>query len=398
MGSEMKKILTVMGTRPEIIKLAPVVKALRAYDDLQSIALSTGQHREMSEQFLNEFNIAADIHLNIMKSNQSLGYIVSRMAEKFEPVLVKLKPDVVLVQGDTTTAAMGGLISYFHKIAVGHVEAGLRTNNIYFPHPEEINRQTISRFATFNFVPTLKAKENLLKESINPSTIYYVGNTVVDSLCDLINSDPELSKLDVGGLESDYRRILVTAHRRENFGPPMKNICGAIKKLTEKFDDIKFIFPVHPNPNVRETVYSILNNNPRVELLEPLDYHELIKTMLKASIILTDSGGIQEEAPTFRKPVLVMRSETERPEGIEAGIARLVGTEKESIMNAVTELLTDTETYRKMTFTKNPYGDGKAGLRIVNLIRSFLGLKIEKHIEPLERYYADDPNMARDNS
>lgn len=383
----MKKILTVMGTRPEIIKLAPVVKALDSYNDLQSMVLSTGQHREMSDQFFDEFGIAPDIDLDIMKPNQSLGYIVSEMADKFEPVLEKIRPDVVLVQGDTSTAALGGLIAYYHKIAVGHVEAGLRTYNIYFPHPEEINRQMLSRFATFNFIPTLRARDNLLAESVDQLSIHYVGNTVVDSLLDLIDSNPDyFSENHDSGIT---RTILVTAHRRENFGVPMENICAAIKELSERFDDIKFVFPVHPNPNVRKTVYKILTDNPKVELIEPMNYLELIRTIYLSTLILTDSGGIQEEAPTFHRPVLVMRNETERPEGVEAGIATLVGTDKEIIVNSVTELLTDPTLYKKIADIKNPYGDGKSSLRIVNILRSYLKLDIDKPVEPLHDYYKD---------
>ncbi len=382
----MKKILTVMGTRPEIIKLAPVIRSLKKYEDVKSIVLSTGQHREMSDQFLEEFDIEPEIDLDIMKPDQSVSYVASKMAENFEPVLNKIRPDVVLVQGDTITAAMGGLISYFHKIAVGHVEAGLRTNNIYFPHPEEINRQIISRFAAFNFVPTLRAAQNLISESVDEKTIHYVGNTVVDSLRNLIQSDKFGRPLE-NGEDSRMRKILVTAHRRENFGQPMINICEAINDLTGRFDDIKIIFPVHPNPNVRNTVYAILKDNPAVELHEPFNYLDLVKTIERAAIVLTDSGGIQEEAPTFHKPVLVMRSETERPEGVEAGIARLVGTDRALIVDSVSELLTDSEKYRGIAVIKNPYGDGKASLRIINILRSHLGLKVKTEVEPLEQYY-----------
>jgi len=385
----MKKVLLVMGTRPEIIKLAPVVKVLGRYKDLESIVLSTGQHREMSEQFFTEFAIAADIHLGIMRPNQSLSYIVSQMAEKLEPVLARIQPDVVLVQGDTTTAAMGGLISYYHRIAVGHVEAGLRTYNIYFPHPEEINRQVISRLATFNFVPTLRARDNLLRETIDGKTIHYVGNTVVDALNDLIKSNAILQQKEDAVSGSDTRTILVTAHRRENFGSPMANICAAIRELAERFKDLKFIFPVHPNPNVRTTVFGMLDNNTQVELCEPLNYLELVRIMLSATIILTDSGGIQEEAPTLRIPVLVLRNETERPEGIDCGIARLVGTDKALIINAVTQLLTDSEAYNRMALVKNPYGDGKAAQRIGNVLRSYLGLRVAEQVEPLECFYSD---------
>ncbi len=379
-----------MGTRPEIIKLAPVIKALSAYEDLESIALSTGQHREMSDQFLKEFDIVTDIDLDIMKPRQSLGYIMSKMAEKFEPVLNEIQPDIVLVQGDTTTAAMSGLIAYFHKIPVGHVEAGLRTNNIYFPHPEEINRQIVSRFATFNFVPTLRARENLVNESIDLSTIYYVGNTVVDSLLNLLGSDRNALNRKSVQTASENKMILVTAHRRENFGAPMTNICEAINKLTEIFSNLKFIFPVHPNPNVREIVYGNLSGNPRVELREPMNYLDLIKTMMRSTIILTDSGGIQEEAPTLHKPILVLRNETERPEGVDAGVAKLVGSDKDKIIKEVSSLLTDDEKYRKIAFKKNPYGDGKSALRIANVLRSFLGLKTGPKIDPLEQYYNGD--------
>lgn len=376
-----------MGTRPEIIKMAPVIRQLKKYSDIKSIVLTTSQHREMSNQMFDEFDIIPDIDLDIMIPNQTLSYLTSRIAAEMENVLNDVKPDVVLVQGDTTSAAICGLVSYYHRIPVGHIEAGLRTYDPGFPFPEEINRQLISRLATFNFVPTQRALKNLLSESIDKRTIYFTGNTVVDALQHLMTTKQDIW---ASGKKSvnDKRLILVTAHRRENFGQPMENICLAIKNIINQFDDVEVIFPVHPNPNVREIVYKHLDSNKKIRLIEPLIYTELIRIMAKAEIILTDSGGIQEEAPTMKKPVLILRGETERPEVVEAGGAILVGTDKNRIVEEACSLLTDARKYRSMTNIKNPFGDGRASNRIVDILRLHFELPLENKTPSLEEFYS----------
>ena len=383
----MKKVLSIMGTRPEIIKMAPVVRELQKYSDIESIVLATSQHREMADQMFREFAITPDIDLDIMIPNQTLAYVTSRIASDMESTFKKINPDVILVQGDTTSACICALIAFYHKIPVGHVEAGLRTYDPGFPFPEEINRQLISRIATFNFVPTRRAMDNLLNEKTNRTTIYFTGNTVVDSLLYLLETRDELKNVSEMSAD-DGRVILVTAHRRENFGAPMENICGAINDIAERFDDVKVVFPVHPNPNVREMVYNFLSGNSRIELIEPLDYTSLIKVMASATVILTDSGGIQEESPTLHKPVLVLRNETERPEVVEAGGAILVGPNREVIVRETSSLLTDRDKYRSMVNIKNPFGDGKAAPRIIEILRNYFNLDIEEATRPLEEYYA----------
>lgn len=378
-----------MGTRPEIIKMAPVIRRLERQEDIESIVISTCQQREMSNQFFEEFGIRKDIDLDVMIPSQSLAHITAKVSERLDKVLADLKPDVVLIQGDTSTACIGGLIAFYHRIAVGHVEAGLRTNDIESPFPEELNRQIIGRYATFSFVPTLRARQNLEMENINPASIYHTGNTVVDSLLHLVANDPSfLDPETVKG--SATRTILVTAHRRENLGAPMRDICDAINRITAHCPEVNVVFPVHPNPKVREVVYGSLESNSSVRLIEPVEYRELMRIMSGAYLILTDSGGLQEEAPTMHKPVLVLRKETERPEVIEAGGAVLVGTDSDMIFDTTVSLLKDDSRYAAMSNVPNPFGDGRAANRIVDVLRGHLGLTVPEPTPALKAGQTSD--------
>ncbi|MGC8971727.1 MAG: non-hydrolyzing UDP-N-acetylglucosamine 2-epimerase [bacterium] len=361
-----KKIMFVFGTRPEVSKLAPVIFEARKEPKLATVIVSTGQHREMLDQMLNVFNIAPDVDLAVMEERQSLSNISVKIIEKLEPIILKYKPDIVVVQGDTSTAFLASLVSFYNKIPVAHVESGLRSFDIYNPFPEEANRRFISVVSSLNLAPTRKAKENLLREGVKEESIVVTGNTIVDAVYWIAKDIPEI--------KSDKKIILVTAHRRENWGEPMKELALAVKELVREFSDITFIIPLHKNPIVREIFYGILSNVDRVELIEPLDYLSLIKTMKNSYLILTDSGGIQEEAPTFGKPVLVLRETTERPEGIEKGVAKLIGMHREIIIDNVRRLLTDQSLYTAMSKAGNPYGDGKAGKRVVKAIMYFLGI------------------------
>lgn len=361
-----KKIMFVLGTRPEVSKLAPVIFEARKEPKLETIIVSTGQHREMLDQMLRIFDISPDIDLGIMEEKQSLSNVTVRIIERIEPVILSYKPDMVVVQGDTSSAFLASLVSFYNKIPIAHVEAGLRSFNIYNPFPEEANRRFISVVSSLNLAPTKRAKENLLREGIKEESIIVTGNTIVDAVYWIAK--------DVSEISTDKKLILVTAHRRENWGKPMEELAFAIKELVMEFSDVTFIVPLHKNPIVREIFNKILSNIERVELLEPLDYPSLIRMMRSAYLILTDSGGIQEEAPTFGKPVLVLRETTERPEGIERGVAKLVGMYKDSIIDNVKKLLTDRALYDSMSKAGNPYGDGKAGERIVKAIMHFFGM------------------------
>lgn len=361
-----RKIMFVFGTRPEVSKLAPVIFEARKEPNLETVIVSTGQHREMLDQMLKIFNIVPDIDLAIMEERQSLSSVTVKIIERIEPVILSYKPDMVIVQGDTSSAFLASLVSFYNKIPVAHVEAGLRSFDIYNPFPEEANRRFISVISSLNLVPTRKAKENLLKEGIKEESIIVTGNTIVDAVYWIAKDLPEIS--------TDKKIILVTAHRRENWGEPMRELSLAIKELVEEFPDIVFIVPLHKNPIVREIFNEILSNTERVELLEPLDYPSLIRVMKSTYLILTDSGGIQEEAPTFGKPVLVLRETTERPEGIERGVSRLIGMRKEAIIESARRLLTDQNLYASMSKAGNPYGDGKAGERTVKAIMYFFGI------------------------
>lgn len=379
----MKKILLVFGTRPEAIKMAPLVKKLQEYpEQFQTIVCVTGQHREMLDQVLRLFDITPDFDLNIMKPNQDLYDITSRILLGMRDVLKEVKPDIVLVHGDTTTSMAASLAAFYQQIPVGHVEAGLRTGNIYSPWPEEMNRLITGRITTHHFSPTPLAKENLLKENVNEKQIIITGNTVIDALQMVVNKlseDTELASevanriclmgYDTKRLNGDKRMVLITGHRRENFGEGFLNICHAIKNLSAKYPDVDFVYPMHLNPNVRKPVLEILGEGAEnVFLIEPLDYLPFVYMMQQSTLILTDSGGVQEEAPALGKPVLVMRDTTERPEAMEAGTVLLVGTNREKIEQGVSILLDDADTYRKMSEAVNPYGDGLACERMIEYL------------------------------
>ena len=383
----MKKIILVFGTRPEAIKMAPLVKELEKHsDEFQSIVCVTGQHREMLDQVLRLFDIKPDYDLNIMKKGQTLYDITSRVLCEFGQVLQKEHPDLVLVHGDTTTSMAAALASFYEQIPVGHVEAGLRTGNIYSPWPEEMNRLITGRIAVLNFAPTEFGRNNLLKENVPDNRITVTGNTVIDALyyvVDRINSDKALREsleknildqgYDVCRLDGKRRLVLITGHRRENFGDGFHNICKALDTLSNKYKDVDFVYPMHLNPNVRGPIHEMFDGRLPENLffMEPLDYFDFVLLMERSDIVLTDSGGIQEEAPGLGKPVIVMRDTTERPEAVEAGTVKLVGTDYERITFEISKLLDVPEYYSSMSEAVNPYGDGKACPRIVKFIRSF---------------------------
>jgi UDP-N-acetylglucosamine 2-epimerase (non-hydrolysing) len=371
-GMAKRKVLTIFGTRPEAIKLIPVLRELeRRPDQFATRVCVTSQQREMQDQVLKLFEIRPDYDLDIMTSDQTLVQITAQMIDKLGGVVSKEQPDIVLVQGDTTTAFCGALVGFYHRLKVGHVEAGLRTGNKYAPFPEEINRRLISRLADYHFAPTEHARDTLLEEGVPPSSIFITGNTVVDALLwvreRIRESLPDLPK-GLKEIMEGHRLILVTGHRRESFGEGFKNICSAILQVAEDFSDVMFIYPVHLNPNVRQPVNRILGTHPRVKLIEPLPYISFIWLMDQAEIVLTDSGGVQEEAPYLGKPVLVMREETERPEGIQTGNTILVGTQQERIAEELTRLLKYPEARLEMAKVTNPFGDGKTANRIADIL------------------------------
>lgn len=382
----MKKVMLVFGTRPEAIKMAPLVKEFQKYpENFQTIVCVTGQHRQMLDQVLDLFEIIPDFDLNIMKQGQDLYDVTARVLTGMRDILREAKPDVVLVHGDTTTSTAAALAAFYQQIPVGHVEAGLRTHNIYSPWPEEMNRQITGRIATYNFAPTLLSKSNLLKEAINPDSIVVTGNTVIDALHQVVTKikkdsslDTELAKTlersgyDVSRLRDDRKLVLITGHRRENFGDGFIQMCTAIKDLTRKYPDADFVYPMHLNPNVRKPIHEVfgedLSSLKNMFFIEPLEYLSFVYLMEKSTIVLTDSGGIQEEAPGLGKPVLVMRDTTERPEALDAGTVKLVGTDYNKIVDEVSILLDNAEIYKKMSMAVNPYGDGLACGRIVNFL------------------------------
>ncbi|MDR2147160.1 MAG: UDP-N-acetylglucosamine 2-epimerase (non-hydrolyzing) [Tannerella sp.] len=381
----MKKMMLVFGTRPEAIKMAPLVKEFQKYPEhFTTIVCVTGQHREMLDQVLNLFEIVPDYDLNIMKQGQDLYDITSKILLGMRDVLVKEKPDMVLVHGDTTTSTATALSAFYQQIPVGHVEAGLRTHNIYSPWPEEMNRQITGRIATFNFAPTPLSRQNLLDESIDQQNIIVTGNTVIDALLyvsEKLNTDALLKKtieqsLSQLGLPKDKqdkwvglrKLVLITGHRRENFGTGFLNMCEAIRQLSHKYPQVDFVYPVHLNPNVQKPVYELLKHIPNVFLINPLEYLPFVYLMQQSHLILTDSGGVQEEAPGLGKPVLVMRDTTERPEAVEAGTVKLVGTDKDKIIQTFDELMNNKNVYQTMSEAINPYGDGKACSRIVSAL------------------------------
>ena len=361
----MIKVMTVFGTRPEAIKMAPLVKELKNREEIECIVCVTAQHREMLDQVLNIFEIVPDYDLNIMQDKQTLSYITCRALEGLEEIIKKEKPNIVLVHGDTTTTFAGALAAYYCQTDIGHVEAGLRTWNKYFPYPEEANRQLTDILTDMHFAPTEKSKQNLLNEGKNESSIYVTGNTAIDALNTTVTDDYKNELFDWIGND---RLILLTAHRRENLGDIMRCMFKAIKRIVDETPDIKVIYPVHLNPKVKEVADEVLGNDKKIKLINPLDVIDFHNFMNKAYIILTDSGGIQEEAPSLGKPVLVLRDTTERPEGIEAGTLKLAGTDEETIYKLTKELLTNKDTYNKMSKASNPYGDGKASIRITDAI------------------------------
>ena len=382
----MKKIMLVFGTRPEAIKMAPLVKEFQQRpNEFQTIVCVTGQHREMLDQVLHIFEITPDYDLNIMKQGQDLYDVTARVLLGMRDVLKEARPDAVLVHGDTTTSTAAALAAFYQQIPVGHVEAGLRTHNIYSPWPEEMNRQLTGRLATYHFAPTPLSRQNLLSEGVQESHITVTGNTVIDALYMVVDKikrdkvlDAELEKLlkqsgyDVNRLSAGKKLVLITGHRRENFGDGFISMCRAIKTLTEKYPEVDFVYPMHLNPNVRKPIHEVfgedLSGLGNMFFIEPLEYLSFVYLMEKSTIVLTDSGGIQEEAPGLGKPVLVMRDTTERPEALEAGTVKLVGTDYDKIIKEVSALIEDREYYDRMSKAVNPYGDGKACARIVNAL------------------------------
>lgn len=382
-----KKVMLVFGTRPEAIKMAPLVKKFQEYpEQFETIVCVTGQHREMLDQVLTIFDIKPDYDLNIMKQGQDLYDVTARVLTGMRDVLKEAQPDVVLVHGDTTTSTAAALASFYQQIPVGHVEAGLRTHNIYSPWPEEMNRQITGRIATYHFAPTPLSKQNLLAEAVKESDISVTGNTVIDALYMVVDKikndnalDSELNALlvkagyDVNRLAGGKKLVLITGHRRENFGDGFINMCSAIKTLTEKYPEVDFVYPMHLNPNVRKPIHEVfgedLSGLSNMFFIEPLEYLSFVYLMEKSTIVLTDSGGIQEEAPGLGKPVLVMRDTTERPEALEAGTVKLVGTNYDKIVNEVSALLDNEDYYNEMSRAVNPYGDGLACERIVDKLK-----------------------------
>ncbi len=370
----MKTILTILGTRPEAIKLAPVLTELaRQKKQFRSVVCVTGQHRELLDPMLQFFGIRPDIDLHVMRKNQSLSGLTARLLSALDPVLEEVKPDWVVVQGDTTTVMTASLAAYYRKIPVAHVEAGLRTDNKYSPFPEEINRRLTGVLADAHFAPTARAVRNLRNEGVPIKRICLSGNTVVDALkmsVRLTRSHPHTMPADIPAPEKGRRLILVTGHRRENFGQGMEQMCCALRDIVELMPDGELVYPVHLNPNVRKPVKRLLGGHPRIHLVEPVDYPVMVGLLKRAWLVLTDSGGIQEEAPTFGVPCLVMRDTTERPEGVRLGVAKLVGTDRRKIVQAVRRLDQNQKAYQRMASGGNPYGDGKAAKRIVDWLET----------------------------
>ena len=361
----MKKVMLVFGTRPEAIKMCPLVNELKTRKGIETAVCVTGQHRQMLDQVLEAFSVVPDYDLSVMKDRQTLFDVTTNILNRIREVLETVRPDVVLVHGDTSTTFVTALACYYLQIPVGHVEAGLRTYNIYSPYPEEFNRQAVGIIAAYHFAPTELSKENLLKEGKKPETIYVTGNTAIDALKTTVRKDYAHPVLEWA---KDSRLIMITAHRRENLGEPMKHMFRAIRRVCDEHPDIKAVYPIHMNPAVRETAQAILGDDERIRIIEPLDVLDFHNFLSRSYLILTDSGGIQEEAPSLGKPVLVMRDTTERPEGIAAGTLKLVGTDETTIYENFKMLLEDQEAYRKMSMASNPYGDGFASKRIADIL------------------------------
>jgi UDP-N-acetylglucosamine 2-epimerase (non-hydrolysing) len=362
----MIRVLSVFGTRPEAIKMAPVIHRLEGRPDrFESVVCVSAQHRDMLDQVLDVFAIRTDHDLGIMTPGQSPAGVVARVLDRLPALLREVRPDVLLVQGDTMTTFAASFAAYLERIPSCHVEAGLRTGNRYHPFPEEMNRVLTTRLADLHFAPTTTARDRLLAEGVPPDTVLLTGNTVIDALLATVRSDYGFRTPALAALPDRARLVLVTTHRRESFGPPLRRICSAVADLVARFPDVQVVLPVHPNPNVKETVESVLCDAPRVQLIPPVDYLEFVHLMARAHLILTDSGGVQEEAPSLGKPVLVLRETTERPEGVEAGTAVVVGTDRERIVETASLLLSSAEAYERMANAVSPYGDGKASERIV---------------------------------
>lgn len=373
--SKKVKIMSIFGTRPEATKMAPVINAIKKYDDLEQVVCVTAQHRQMLDQVLEIFDLHPDHDLDIMTSRQTLTDITVKALTGLESVIKEEKPDLVLVHGDTSTTFAGALAAFYNETKLGHVEAGLRTYDKFQPFPEEMNRVLTGHLTDIHFSPTKLAKEHLLKENISGENIFITGNTAVDCLATTIEDNfvfdlPELNQIDY----KNKRVITMTAHRRENIGKPLENICNAVLKIVNDFEDVEVVYAVHYNPAVRETAFGILGNHERIHLIDPLDIKNMHNLMNLSYLVLTDSGGLQEEVPSMGKPVLVLRNVTERPEGLEAGTLRLAGTEEEKIYEETAQLLTNKEIYNKMVASKNPFGDGHAAERIVAAIRYYFGL------------------------
>ncbi|BCS80652.1 non-hydrolyzing UDP-N-acetylglucosamine 2-epimerase [Anaerocellum diazotrophicum] len=382
----MIKTLIVFGTRPEAIKMAPLVKELQKDSNFDVKVCVTAQHRQMLDQVLEIFDIKPDYDLDIMKHNQSLFSITSDVLLRFEKVLEKERPDIVLVHGDTTTTFAAALASFYFKTKVGHVEAGLRTYNKYSPFPEEMNRKLTAALCDLHFAPTKRAKLNLMSEGVKEETIFVTGNTVIDTLKFTVKEDYVFKEESLNNIDFSKKIILLTAHRRENFGKPLENIFEAVLKIANEFDDVVFVYPVHLNPNVKNVAYRILKNHPRIKLINPIDVDDMHNLIARSYLVLTDSGGLQEEAPSLGKPVVVLRDTTERPEAVLARTVVIAGTQKDKIVQIVTKLLTNKEEYLKMAKAVNPYGDGNASKRIKKALLFYFG---ESSMKPEEFYGSD---------
>lgn len=367
----MKRIMTIFGTRPEAIKMAPLVLQLKKEEQLEPVVVVTAQHREMLDSVLETFNIQPDYDLNVMKPGQTLSQVTSRVLTGLEDIIKEVQPDMILVHGDTTTTFAGSLAAFYNEISIGHVEAGLRTWNKYSPFPEEMNRQMTGIMADLHFAPTEQAEKNLLNENKDPQSVVVTGNTAIDAMHTTIDQDYQSEIIQ---RHQDKRIILLTSHRRENIGQPMENIFKAARRIVEEIEDAIIVYPMHKNPKVRDIARQYLSDHDRIELIEPLEVVDFHNFAHQSYLILTDSGGVQEEAPSLGKPVLVLRDTTERPEGVEAGTLKLAGTEEEDVYRLTKELLTDKELYQSMSIAQNPYGDGHASERICNHIRHYFGL------------------------
>lgn len=366
--NEPKHLLCIIGTRPEGIKMAPLVRTLKKEPWARVTVLATAQHRGLLDQVLSLFDIRPDIDLDIMRPNQTLPELTARLITALDEQFAQLRPDVILAQGDTTTVMAAALVAFYRRIPFGHVEAGLRTHDMDNPFPEEMNRLVAGHLAKWHFVPTERSRQNLLREGIDDRAIHVTGNTVIDALLDVASKNWPLAKQ----LHPERRLVLLTAHRRENFGEPFKAICRAIRTLVERYPDIEVLYPVHPNPNVRDVAHELLGDHPRILLCDPLEYAPFVEAQKRAYLILTDSGGVQEEAPALGKPVLVLRIETERPEAVEEGVVRLVGTDEELIVREAALLLDNPDAYRAMARGVSPYGDGLASKRITAVLKAEL--------------------------